>query len=94
VEHCSVCGGIWLYANEWKALQSANLHDKIYNIISSTWQTQVRGEEMIASLEKTYVKRFGTETYEKVKEIRQWLQEQPQRDAILAFLSDPDPFEV
>lgn len=94
VEHCSVCGGIWLDANEWEALQSVNLHGKIHDIISAAWQTQVRDEEMLANLERTYVKRFGAETYEKVKEVRQWLQKQPQRDAILAFLADPDPFEV
>lgn len=94
LDHCPGCGGVWLDKNEWNALQVRNLHDEIHKIFSTTWQNQVRGEEMAAKLEKVYVSRIGADSYEKAKEIRQWIHDQPQKRAILAFLSDDDPYRI
>jgi Zn-finger nucleic acid-binding protein len=94
VDHCPGCGGIWLDTNEWNALQGKNLHDEIHKIFSTSWQNQVRGERMASKLDQVYSNRLGTESYEKAKEIRQWIQDNPQKGAILAFLSDDDPYKI
>jgi len=94
VDHCPGCGGIWLDRNEWEALQRKNLHDEIHKIFSTAWQKQVRGDRMKEKLEQAYTNRLGAEVYAEAKSIREWLQQQPQKQAILSFLADDDPYKV
>ncbi|MDA3873807.1 MAG: zf-TFIIB domain-containing protein [Kiritimatiellae bacterium] len=94
VDHCSTCGGIWLDKNEWKALEAKHLHDEIHRIFSTSWQNEVRREHMAEKLDEVYRNRFGPEIYDRAKEIRDWLQTQPQQDALLAFLRDQDPYKI
>ena len=42
-------------------------------------------------LEKIYERHFGQD-YPEIKRIRQWLEKHPERDRIVAFFNDPDPF--
>lgn len=94
VEHCPGCGGIWLDANEWNALKERNLHDEIHKMFSTSRQSSVRVEQMAEKLDRVYANRFGADVYEKAKEIRQWLQDTPQKQAVLAFLADDDPYTI
>lgn len=94
LDHCSGCGGVWLDKNEWDALRARNLHDEIHKMFSTSWQAQVRGERMRERLEEAYQNRFGRDAYEKVKDVRAWLQAQPQKSALLAFIADEDPFSI
>jgi hypothetical protein len=41
-----------------------------------------------------YLERFGESDYQKIKEIRGWLQEHPNRNNLIAFLLDKDPFST
>lgn len=94
VDHCPGCGGVWLDRNEWQALQNKNLHGEIHKIFSTTWQNQVRGDQMAAKLDRAYAKRFGEESYKKAKEFRQWIQGHPLKGALLAFISDENPYKI
>lgn len=94
VDHCSTCGGIWLDKNEWDALEAKHLHDEIHRMFSTSWQNEVRREQMAEKLDQVYQNRFGPKTYAKVIEMREWLQSQPQQEALLAFLRDQDPYTV
>ncbi len=94
LDRCPGCGGVWFDRNEWEALRQKNLHDEIHRIFCTDWQRQVRREEMAAQLDRLYGNRLGMECYERAKEIREWLRGQPQRQAILAFLADDDPYAV
>ena len=94
VDHCPGCGGVWLDTNEWEALQKKNLHDEIHKIFSTAWQNQIRGDQMAAKLDQAYSNRFGADTYQKAKDIRKWFQAQPQKQAILAYLADEDPYRI
>lgn len=91
VDHCPGCGGVWLDRNE---LQEKNLHDEIHKIFSTSWQAQIRGDQMASKLDRAYTNRFGADSYAKAKDIRQWLQHHPQKQALLAFLSDADPYKI
>ena len=88
VDHCAGCGGVWLDTNEWNALRDKNLHDEIHRIFSTSWQNGIRGDRMAEKLDQVYEQRFGSESYEKIKEMREWLQNHPQKQAIFAFLTD------
>lgn len=94
VDHCLGCGGIWLDKNEWEVLQAKDLHDEIHKMFSTAWQNRVRGDRMIETLDQVYANRFGADTYERAKETREWLQNHPQKQALLAFLSDDDPYKA
>jgi len=94
LDHCGGCGGVWLDKNEWEALRARNLHDEIHKVFSTSWQAQVRGDRMRERLEAAYKSRFGAEAYQKVKDVRAWIQAQPQKNALLSFLADEDPFSI
>ena len=94
LDHCVGCGGVWLDMNEWNALKDKNLHDEIHRIFSTAWQKQIRIEKMHDKLDIIYENRFGKEEYEKIKQTREWVQNNPQKLAVLAFLRDKDPYKV
>ena len=91
---CPACGGVWLDHNEWNALQDKNLHDEIHKIFSTRWQNQIRSDQKRETLDKAYANQLGSEAYARAQEMRTWLQDQPQKAAILAFLADDDPYRV
>jgi Zn-finger nucleic acid-binding protein len=94
VDHCPGCGGVWLDKNEWAALQDKNLHDEIHKVFSTSWQSQIRGDQMASKLDQAYENRFGADSYTRAKETREWIQAHPQKQAILAFLSDDNPYKI
>ena len=49
-----------------------------------------RDLDIIEKVQHTYEKRFGPEVYAEIKRIREWLSRQPQRAALLAYLSETD----
>ena len=93
VDHCPGCGGVWLDTNEWNALKEKDLHDEIHRIFSITWQKGVREGKMKEKLDALYAARFGDD-YAKARETREWIQSHPQKDALLVFLNDDDPYTI
>jgi Zn-finger nucleic acid-binding protein len=93
IDICGGCSGIWCDRNEWRALQSRGLHDDLHLVATEPWQAEVRREETRTHLERLYRKRFGPE-YDEIERVRRWLDAHPQRNALLAFLVDPDPLQV
>jgi AbrB family looped-hinge helix DNA binding protein len=45
-------------------------------------------------LEEIYIGRFGAEDYAEIKRIRWWLDTKMNKEALLAFLTDRDPFNA
>ena len=87
---CGACNGFWFDRNEWAALKARGLHDDLHRIATEPWQAEVRLAEAREHLEMLHRKRFGGD-YPEVLRVRRWLQNHPQRQIILAFLTDPDP---
>lgn len=90
---CGGCSGVWFDRNEWLALKARGLHDDLHLVATEAWQAEVHREEARTHLDALYRRRYGAE-YEEILRVRRWLVGHPHRDAILAFLSDPDPFEA
>jgi Zn-finger nucleic acid-binding protein len=93
IDHCGACSGVWLDRGEWDSLKGRNLHDEINAILTIPWQTQARREERRRNLDKIYAKQFG-DSYGEVQRVRAWLDAQPNRDRVLAFLMDRDPYSA
>jgi len=94
VDHCEGCKGIWLDRNEWEALKKRNLHDDLNSIFTSFWQTGAQREIRKKKLEEIYISRFGAEDYAEIKRVRWWLDTKTNKEELLAFLTDRDPFNA
>ena len=94
LDRCSNCNGVWLDRNEWQSLKMADLHDEINQIFTQPWQQHIQHETTAGKLDAMYLERFGESDYKKIREIREWIQKHPNRNALLAFLMDNDPFST
>lgn len=92
LDRCASCYGVWFDQNEWTYLKARGEHDHIYEFFEQLWQEDLLEAEARERLEQLYLKRFGAEDYARIKEMRQWLWEHPQQGALLAYLSDKDPY--
>ena len=93
LDHCIGCKGIWLDRNEWETLKNHNLHDDVNEMLTAFWQSSARKEERRKKLEQIYVGRFGAEDYAEIKRIRTWLDSHRNKQDLLAYLTDKDPFD-
>ena len=92
MDRCNNCNGVWLDKNEWESLKAADLHDEINKVFTKPWQQHIDDETSASKLDSMYLKKFGESDYQKIKEIRKWLQDNPNRNVLIAFLLDKDPF--
>lgn len=88
VDHCRSCNGVWLDKHEWENLASHNLHTSINKFFTTPWQKKLRDELTKDSFIEHYKKKFGTEEYEKLIEIREWIYNSNQKEYLLNFLID------
>lgn len=92
LDRCSNCNGVWLDHNEWQILQAADLHDEINQIFTQPWQKHIQDELAAKRLEAIYLEKFGESDYTKIKAIREWLLASPNRNMLIAYLVDKDPY--
>lgn len=90
----SHCNGIWFDHREWEALAERNLHDNLREFFTHPWQNNLRAGEAKTRMEAISLLKFGAPDYEKIKDIRAWLQSHPQRNMLLAFLQAEDPYQI
>lgn len=94
LEHCGNCGGIWLTQPEWGVLKNQHLHDKIYKILTIPWQRQRQQEETRKHLQTFIKNKFSETDYLKIQEIKQWIDQHPQRQEVLDYLNNQDPYVI
>lgn len=94
LDHCEGCKGIWLDRNEWEALKKRNLHDDLNSMFTAFWQREAQKEARKKHLEQIYTDRFGIADYTELKEIRAWLDYHPNKQDLLAYLTDEDPYDI
>src|SRR4051794_6912760 len=92
LDHCHSCKGIWLDGNEWETLQDRNLHDDLHSMLTDFWQSRARQEEQRRRMEQIYRAKFGDEDFERIQEIRAWVDGHPKKAELLGYLTDTDPF--
>ncbi len=86
LDRCGNCGGTWFDHNEWENLKSRNLHDDVHLIFSTIWQKEVRRQEHEQAMEDFYAGKFGAEDFEKLKEIKAWINGHALKKEVRAFL--------
>jgi len=86
VDLSPVTGGVWLDRGEWEALKSKGLHSELNFIFTASYQRQVRNAEYEEALNQTFADRIGIEDFQKVVEIKRWLNAHPKRRDICCYL--------
>lgn len=94
LDHCETCNGVWLDKNEWEALKRNNLHDRMNSFFTRPWQKRLNEESARDRFEKHYIVKFGYEDYNKLKDLKEWVDNHQNRDEMLAFLMDDNPFKA
>jgi Zn-finger nucleic acid-binding protein len=94
LDHCQGCKGIWLDRNEWEALKARHLHDDVNSMLTAFWQDEAQKEVRKKRMEQIYLGRFGHEDYAEIERIRVWLGTRQNKQDLLAYLTDKDPFDV
>jgi Zn-finger nucleic acid-binding protein len=94
LDHCEGCKGIWLDQNEWEALKKRNLHDDLNLMFTAFWQKEAQRELRKKRMEEIYANRFGADDYAEIKRVRWWLDTKTNREELLAFLIDKEPFDA
>lgn len=94
IDRCRNCNGIWLDQHEWDVLIDRNLHDNLNDFFTRPWQENLRAAETHNHLDSIYLEKLGAEDYERIKEIRAWLNDHPMRGMLLAFLQANDPYKI
>ena len=63
-------------------------------MFTAFWQKEAQRELRKKRMEEIYITRFGTEDYTEIKRIRWWLDTKTNREELLAFLTDREPFDI
>jgi len=94
VDYSFSVGGIWLDKGEWELLKGEGIAGSLNTLVTQSWQKNVRAETAKDNFADIYAEKFGSESYDKIKEVRQWLQSQPQKADLRAYMLADDPYSV
>lgn len=83
---CAACDEAWLDKGEWQLLKQLDLQGKLPKIFTDAWQRNLRKQRQELALNERYEKLLGGESFARVKEFRDWLLQQPNKDAIKQYL--------
>ncbi|QSX37078.1 zf-TFIIB domain-containing protein [Shewanella sedimentimangrovi] len=92
LDYSSAVGGVWLDRGEWQWLKRENLAHCLNQLVTEEWQHKLRQAQSRQHQAELYRQKFGAETYEELVRIRTWLDEQPHRAALRAYLLADDPY--
>ncbi|MCC6298791.1 MAG: zf-TFIIB domain-containing protein [Anaerolineales bacterium] len=94
LDRCGHCNGIWFDKNEWDVLVELGLHDNVNEFFTRPWQDDLHAAETRNHLDKLYLEKFGAEDYERIKNVREWMNGHPRKGMLIAFLQSDDPYKV
>lgn len=94
LDYSAAVGGIWLDKGEWELLKKSGVAGSLNHIVTQSWQQQLREETTKDNFQELYTAKFGQDTYEKAKELRAWLQAQPQKADLRNYILAEDPYTI
>jgi Zn-finger nucleic acid-binding protein len=88
VDLCACCYDLWLDAGEWQLIKQLEMQGKLPSIFSDFWQNNIRVELSEKAYHARYEEIFGDD-YTKIKDIKDWMDGQDKKQAIINFLKTP-----
>jgi len=86
IDFCASCEDIWLDEGEWLLVESLAGSEHLATITTQPWQRRIQLESAEQMADERLKAAFGSD-YEKVIELRDWLNDHAARDEIFAYLS-------
>ena len=86
--------GIWLDKGEWALIKSQGLAGCLNKIFTAPWQRHIKEKNAANVLDANYLEQFGEQDYEKIKDIRKWLDNHPKRNLLVAYLAATEPYSA
>lgn len=87
-------GGVWLDSGEWEYLKDRGIACSLNRIFTDQWQKQLRDNDTKATFEQLYIKKFGEADYDKIKELRGWLNSKENKAELRAYLLADNPYSA
>ena len=90
LDRCVSCQHVWIDGGEWLAMSQHGYQLVLDDVVSDRWQRLVREAEASQAREAAWSERLGAEVYNEILKIRNWLDAQPNRAALMSFLQRDD----
>lgn len=94
IDYSASVGGVWLDKGEWELLKEEGLAGSLNVILTAHWQRNIRINSTKDNFSEIYKDKFGNESYDKVKELRKWLYQQPNKADLRAYILAEDPYSA
>lgn len=94
LDYSSAVGGLWLDRGEWELLKTEGLAGSLNAVVTSQWQLRIREESAVETFSGLYQAKFGEAVYDKVRELREWLNAQEHKADLRAYLLAEDPYSA
>ena len=94
IDYSASVGGVWLDKGEWELLKEKALAGSLNSILTVHWQRNIRLNNSADNFAQLYKDKFGEADYSKLKDLRAWLHEQPNKADIRAYLMAEDPYST
>lgn len=94
IDYSASVGGVWLDKGEWELLKEEGLAGSLNAVLTSQWQRNIRINSTKDNFSEIYKDKFGADAYNQVKELREWLYQQPNKADLRAYLLAEDPYSA
>lgn len=94
IDYCYACQTIWLDEGEWNHLKANNLHRSINKIFTDSYQRNLRLEKTKVVLKRNYETQLGSQDYTQLKAIRDWINNNQNKQVLMDYLNAQDPYSV
>lgn len=94
LDYSASAGGVWLDEGEWELLKAEGLAGSLNSLVTEEWQNEIKNDSTKNTFINLYQKKFGDDSYAKIKEIKSWLENQPEQSDLKAYLLAKDPYSA
>jgi Zn-finger nucleic acid-binding protein len=94
LDYSARVGGVWLDKGEWELLKSSQLAGSLNAILTDHYQQQIRDAKAADHFSALYQSKFGSDDYQKAKELREWLTNHENKADLRSYLLAADPYSA
>lgn len=94
INYSAKVGGIWLDKGEWNILKKEGLAGSLNTVLTEHRQNEIMHDTAKEHFAVIYQERFGKADYQKVIEIREWLDTHEKKQDLIAYLIAEDPYST
>ncbi|TCI05213.1 hypothetical protein EZV61_04420 [Corallincola luteus] len=92
IDYSAAVGGVWLDKGEWELLKKEGLAGSLNSVLTQQWQRSIQQQSSQQTFAALYREKFGEAGYQKAKELRAWLDSQPNKADLRTYLLAEDPY--